>query len=150
MKNYFNRLYHYNRWANQLFSEVILKHTPENAQIHRLFSHIGNAQRVWLNRILNTDADTPGVFEVFSLIDSAYRLKQSSQDWIDFIKKEENFDQTISYYNSRGESFISPLQDINLHVANHSTHHRGQLAMLLREEEITPPASDYIFFIRNN
>jgi uncharacterized damage-inducible protein DinB len=33
-------------------------------------------------------------------------------------------------------------------VVNHGTHHRAQIALLLREAEIAPPATGYIYYLR--
>ena len=35
-----------------------------------------------------------------------------------------------------------------LHVVNHSSYHRGQMALLLGQEGKSPPATDYIFYLR--
>lgn len=37
--------------------------------------------------------------------------------------------------------------DMLLHVANHTTHHRGQLVAMLREAGTTPPATDLLLFV---
>ena len=38
--------------------------------------------------------------------------------------------------------------DIFLQVLTHSSYHRGQLALLLGQEQKAPPATDYIFYLR--
>lgn len=41
------------------------------------------------------------------------------------------------YSNIKGEKFTSTLDDILIHVFNHSTYHRGQVALL-----VTMPAAN--------
>lgn len=60
----------------------------------------------------------------------------------------EELDQPITYTNSKGNSFTTALEDVIFHALNHETHHRGQIALVLRESGVAPPATDYIFFLR--
>ena len=57
-------------------------------------------------------------------------------------------DAPVAYTNSSGTAFETPLRDILTHVVNHGTHHRAQIALVLREAGIAPPATDYIYFVR--
>lgn len=54
----------------------------------------------------------------------------------------------FAYANSEGTPFETPLRDILTHVANHGTHHRAQIVLVLREAKIAPPPTDYIFYVR--
>ena len=148
MKTYFTRLYEYNLWANNLFSEVLLANKLENSKALDLFSHIGNAQIIWFHRVTKLEGKTPKVFDTFELNEAIDLVRISGQLWLDMIMNKSNFEEEIEYQNSKGDSFKSSLSDIIIHVANHGTHHRGQIATLLRQENIAPPASDFIFFSR--
>ena len=44
-----------------------------------------------------------------------------------------NLVSVVVYRNSRGERFERSLHDVLDHVANHGTHHRGQIVLLLRQ-----------------
>ncbi|WP_251921332.1 DinB family protein [Salinibacter ruber] len=58
-------------------------------------------------------------------------------------------DQPVAYTNSTGARFETPLRDRCRHVVNHGTHHRAQIALVLREADGAPPPTDYIFFVRD-
>ncbi|MGW8123315.1 DinB family protein [Roseivirga echinicomitans] len=148
MKERFTRLYEYNLWANQLFVDVLKSQVYKNEKITAVFTHIGNAQLIWLDRITHSEENVPKVWDVGNLPDAIELVKRSSQRWLDFIYSQEEYENIIEYKNSQGEVYETRISDILTHVANHSTHHRGQLATLLRAEEIDPPASDFIFYIR--
>ena len=45
----------------------------------------------------------------------------------------------------RGQQF--QLRELIQHIVNHSTYHRGQVALLLRQIGSTPPATDYRLFL---
>lgn len=148
MNAYFTRLYEYNAWANDLFSQVLLANKLSSHKALDLFSHIGNAQIIWFHRVTQLEGKVPKVFETFELIEAIELVRISSQLWLDLVQSKADFDERIEYQNSKGESFQSNISDIIIHVANHGTHHRGQIATLLRQENIAPPASDFIFFSR--
>jgi uncharacterized damage-inducible protein DinB len=45
----------------------------------------------------------------------------------------------------RGQTFT--LAELIKHIGNHSTYHRGQIVLLLRQLGQTPPATDYAFYL---
>jgi len=148
MKKQLQPLYDYNRWANDLFAEVLDKGEYKHKKIDLFFSHIAAAQMTWLSRITEVDKKVPGVFELMPHEETCELLNYSNQRYIELIDECQDFDQLVHYTTTTGEPFSNRLADLLTHVANHGTHHRGQIALLLREEGIAPPASDYIFYLR--
>jgi len=55
--------------------------------------------------------------------------------------------QPLSYVNFKGETFKYPLGETLVHVANHGTYHRGQVATLLRQLGRTPASTDYLRYL---
>ena len=147
MKQHLNRLFEYNLWANQKFADVLLANDFKHPKILRFISHTANAQLIWFDRINGKASETP-VWIEYSISEAIDKLISNSQAWLSFINEEQDFSRIITYVDSQGDSYQSVLSDIIIHVANHGTHHRGQIALLLREENIAPPASDFIFFCR--
>lgn len=147
MKSYFVKLFDYNLWANKAFIAVLEQQTFTDPKILTLLSHTANAQIIWLDRV-NGKVSQTAVWEEYALPEAIELLMKGSHDWINMLKNLDDLDLSIGYHNSKGVSFSSPITDILVHVANHGTHHRGQIATLLRVEGISPPASDFIFFCR--
>lgn len=147
MKAHYQKLFAYNTWANDRFAEVIGQMKVPDTEILRLFSHIANAQVIWLERLQNQQ-NTVGVWNEYNPEKAIGMVKESSLALETFVSQTEAFDNTVAYKNSKGHQFETGASDILTHVANHGTHHRGQIATLLRKKEITPPASDFIFFVR--
>ena len=148
MKEHYTRLFEYNLWANDKFSEVLRTNPFENPKILKFISHISNAQSIWLSRLKKEDS-TVGVWDEYHLKEALELLSSSSKAWLDFIYSEDLKPDNIHYKNSKGQGFESHVSDVLTHVVNHGTHHRGQIALMLREEDIDPPASDFIFYTRN-
>ncbi|MCB1137452.1 MAG: DinB family protein [Leptospiraceae bacterium] len=57
--------------------------------------------------------------------------------------------KSVSYQNTRGESYEQPIWQIVLHVVNHGTFHRGQISSMHRRLTGNPIPLDMILFHRN-
>ncbi len=55
---------------------------------------------------------------------------------------EASVEERLSYTDWKGNPWISPIWQIALHVVNHGTHHRGQVAGFLRTMGYAPPPLD--------
>ncbi len=113
-----------------------------------LMSHILNAHLIWLNRIRREGTDV-GAWDEQNPADMTELNLQCYKRSIALLAEAET-DEVIHYKNTKGESFSNTIQDILLHIVNHGTYHRGQLAWLLRKADIAPPNSDYIFYRRED
>jgi uncharacterized damage-inducible protein DinB len=145
----FATLLRYNQWANARVLDTLQSagDVPERAL--ELFSHLLRSQDVWYGRVQNTDHADLDFWTTDSLSACAERLDAGTQRWDALLSsRSDALDQPISYTNSKGTAFETPLRDLLTHIVNHGTHHRAQIALLLREADISPPATDYIFFVR--
>lgn len=147
MKKQLIRLFEYNLWANQKFAEVLVSNEFKHPKILRFISHTANAQLIWFDRVNGKVSQTP-VWIEYPISEAIDLLINNSKAWLRLLNEKEDFTSAITYVDSGGASHQSVLSDIITHVANHGTHHRGQIALLLREEGIAPPASDFMYFSR--
>jgi uncharacterized damage-inducible protein DinB len=154
--------FRYTRWANQQVLDALGEGDgtlPERAL--RLISHLLRAQDVWIGRIQG-EADLPDIWGRDTLEECRARADASAEAWLGFLHDcaPDDFTDAVRYENSKGKPFASELREICGHVVNHSTHHRAQIALLLREDGVehsrstssrlagAPPATDYIFYAR--
>lgn len=146
----FRQLFQYTDWANRRVLEEMqsVNEVPERAL--ELFSHLLRSQDHWYGRIENTEHEHLDFWETESLSACAGRLDASTRRWRDVLERraETDLDQPIAYTNSTGEPYETLLRDILTHVVNHGTHHRAQIALVLRGADIAPPPTDYIFYVR--
>jgi uncharacterized damage-inducible protein DinB len=61
---------------------------------------------------------------------------------------DADLERIVSHHGSDGKAFAHPLGQLRRHVVNHSTDHRGQLAMLLRQRGHMPPNTDFTRYLR--
>lgn len=146
MKPFFKSIFDYHHYFNQKLIELFLEHSGSiSKRTIPLFSHCLNAHQIWNARILKTDSF--GVHQLHALKNCKDIDKTNYVDTLKIIDTFD-FEETINYTNSKGDNFENTVQDILFHIANHFTHHKGQLISDLRQQEIEPPVTDYIFYKR--
>jgi len=147
----FRSLFRYTHWANDRVLDTMqaADMVPERAV--ELLSHLLRTQDVWYGRIEKTDHADLDFWATEDLAACAERAEASARRWDTGLDAwtAEDLDRSIGYTNSKGTRFETPRRDLLSHVVNHSTHHRAQIALVLREAGIAPPATDYIFFVRD-
>ncbi|MFY0624715.1 MAG: damage-inducible protein DinB [Reichenbachiella sp.] len=146
MQSFFREIFEYHHHFNQQFISQIedkLAELPD--RVTYLLSHNINAHLVWNTRILG--GSLPAMQEEYPLVTVRELDTKNYQNTLDIIDSRE-LSESISYNNSKNESFENSLQDILFHVNNHHTHHRGQLISDIRQSGFAPIPSDYIFFKR--
>jgi len=62
---------------------------------------------------------------------------------------EQTLQNEVSYSNFAGERFKVPLWQMLLHVANHETHHRGELAAMFAQMQVPHPEDEVIQYFLN-
>lgn len=144
-------LFRYTEWANARVLDTMQAADGVPDRAIELFSHLLLAQDVWYGRVAGTEHATLDLWETESLAASADRFDASMQRWQTVLaERGDALDDPIAYTNSKDIAFETPLRDIFTHVVNHGTHHRAQIALTLREAGIAPPATDYIFYLRED
>jgi uncharacterized damage-inducible protein DinB len=104
-----------------------------------------NAHQIWNARILKSEeygVQQQHALEQCALIDETnYTTTLKILETIDL-------ESVITYLTSKGQPFSNSVRDILFHVANHTTHHRGQIVSDFRQAGIPPLVTDYIFYRR--
>lgn len=146
MKEQFVDLLEYNSHFNQLLIESYLENKDSfNEKMISLLNHILNAQQVWNSRIIIENSF--GVWQI-NPDEKLLDINQSNFENSIKILNERNLDEIIIYRNSKGDKFQNSIQEIFFHFINHSTYHRGQIAMLMKQTGLEPINTDYIFYKR--
>lgn len=143
-------LFEYDRWATRRLISAMEDTAPVPPRALNVLMHLLRAQDVWHGRIEGEDRADLELWVEASLDDCTRRAKRTARRWnrlLDTLSGHD-LDALVTYENSTGTSFETPLRKVLSHVVNHGTHHRGQIALVLREAEIAPPPTDYIFYLR--
>ena len=150
MKDYFIRLFEYDRYANQIILDTIIKaNNPEKPV--KFMAHLLAAQQVWLERVKGSPGVVRALWPDWPADTLSAIITENAAQWIAYLSTLEpkDFDNKISYQDMRGNNWENTLTDILMQLINHGTHHRaqaGQHLILAGVEQL--PVTDYIFFIR--
>jgi uncharacterized damage-inducible protein DinB len=149
MRRDLQRLFEYDDWANREISAALqnLENPPPRSV--RLLAHIVSAERLWLER-LRLQKQTYPVWPDFSLEQCKLEIEELPKLWKQYLAslKEDGLSHSLTYKNSKGESWTSQKQDILMHVILHSAYHRGQIATDMRAAGFTPAYTDFIHALR--
>jgi uncharacterized damage-inducible protein DinB len=144
-------LFEHLAWADREVLAALERAPSPPAEALRLLSHLLAAERVWLGRIRGESEGLPAVWpEPASLAQAAARLEENRAGYRALMATLEapDLDRPVAYRSSRGEPFTTRLEDILAQVVLHGAHHRGQIALLVREAGGAPAGTDYITFVR--
>lgn len=155
-----HQLYRYNGWANRRMLEAADDLTPAELNhdlggsfpsVHKTVLHILWVEMLFLRRwqkLSTADWTEPPLLQTVAAIQAKW--SEVEKDRAKFLEKlgEGDLSQPLSYVDTRGRSISMPLVQTLLHLINHSTYHRGQLAAKLRQLGKVPPSTDYILFCR--
>lgn len=150
IKHHFIHLFQYNSWATKESIESIQKLDSPSDRIISLVSHVIAAQQIWFNRIVD-DKTTLSPWEVYSFDECIGKSEEITSRWLNYLEhtSDEGLEKLIHYKNTKGDVFENSVKDILTHVINHSTYHRAQIALLIKEAGGRPAVTDYIVYARS-
>ena len=146
MIEFFKDIFEYHNHFNQKLADLLIVNSNKiTERTIPLFSHSINAHQIWNSRILETKS--LAVHQIHTLEKCKELDNQNYNDSLDILS---DFDlaKKISYKTSGRIEFENSIQQILFHIANHFTHHRGQIISDLRQSGIEPIITDYIFYKR--
>ena len=143
------RLWDHAAWADDKLSSALRSNSNPVAEAVREFAHVLATEEVWLARM---ESRTPRV-PIWPALDHAglEALRADVRAGYDaFLDKltDDDLSRPVSYVNSAGQHFDTPIGEILLHVALHGQYHRGKVNLLLRQSGEEPAPTDYIAFVR--
>ena len=143
------RLVGHMRWADAQFADALdLEPIPEAV---RLFAHVASVEHLWYERICGRAHQYP-VWPSFDVARSRAVAAEHADLFEQLIVQADGdaLSRIVAYRNSAGRDYRSPASEIITHVAMHGSHHRGQIARVLRQAGREPPYTDYIQFSRRD
>ncbi len=149
MKRLFFKQVEYESWANMMVIEAVEKAAEPLERTWEILSHLVIMPRIWLERANNSQP----VFKPWQRL-QAQELRmlaiETSSGWHEFIrsKADEQLKDEIAFTFMGKDASIS-IEDLLIHLVNHSSYHRGQVILQLKGKLETLPLSTYIAFATN-
>lgn len=153
-------LYAYNEYANNALLDIACRLDEsklEGAQgasfggIIGNMSHLAAAQINWLQRWQHGVNEVSGetLQARMKTLDDVRRAFAGShtalREYVGGIN-DADLDSTLAFKDSSGAENKRPLWQLMLHVANHATYHRGEVAMALSALGHSPGDLDFIYW----
>lgn len=110
--------------------------------------HVVAALFLWLHRIKGLPPPNVKLWGSYTLEQLVQMSEKATQDWIDFVESTDSFDRELTYKNYTGDPYKNNVENIMIHLVNHSSYHRAQIAMLLRQKGFEPINTDFITYDR--
>jgi uncharacterized damage-inducible protein DinB len=151
-------LHSYTRWADVRMFDAVSKLSPEQwtkdlgsslKSARDTAVHIVSAQWIWLSR---WKGESPkGMWNAADYPTPASIREKSealAKELAGFAAEqtEESVAKPLNYKNLKGEPMSFPLGQLMIHMANHSTYHRGQVTTLLRQLGAQPISTDFVLY----
>lgn len=146
----------YHRWANVLTcsaiklipDEILMKDFGGSfGSIQSTMVHLLEADWIWLNRWKGVPlADFPSW--------DLQRPEAVIREWLEIsdamVEVARSFEtdpeRDVNFIMRSGKSLSLPFQALAVHVMNHGSYHRGQIANMMRGAGYQPPSTDYFIF----
>jgi uncharacterized damage-inducible protein DinB len=152
-------LYNYNYWANDRILDAAEGVPPDvfattslsYCTLRNTFVHTLSAEWAWRSRWQGTSPTAVLDLNNFPTLDALRtRWDQERHQMYTFIDtlSEGDLNRTIAYTTTSGQPYANTLWHMMVHVVNHGTQHRSELAMLLTELGRSPGDIDMITFVR--
>lgn len=152
-------LFAYGRWATAktLESSAVLDAEEFGKSIGGSFgsvqgtlAHLYGADWVWLERFHGrSPSSLPGAESLTTVSTIRERWEPVHRGLREFVESLSpgRMTEMVSYVNFAGQGWKYPIGEALVHVANHGTYHRGQVATLLRQLGKKAASTDYLRWI---
>ncbi len=156
---YLRLLYAYNGWANTRILDTAAPLTAEQlgtpgiasfGSIHETLVHTIDAQWTWLERwrghaaqLRNEPADYPDLAAIRTWW---AEVEVETQAFVASLDDGAPA-RVVTWTNSRGKTSSRPLWQLMIHVVNHGTQHRSEIAAMLTQFSHSPGDLDFTVFL---
>lgn len=161
MLEYIHMIYDYNDWSNQRIletceqlSQAELDAPTKNgyASLRATLVHALSANWLWLSRWQGVSPTTHlDVRDFPTLASIRARWQEEEQRTHAYLATltEEDLAHDLVYQNLSGRAFTIPLWQTMVHLVNHGTQHRSEVAFMLTALEHSPGDLDMSLFLNS-
>jgi uncharacterized damage-inducible protein DinB len=149
MKIYFQQQLDYDHWANKLVLQSLTTCPAVPAAAVELLGHILVSQMFVFEVLNGRDGEPLHQRPLPTFHECAELIEGVAGTWSDFMLEldEERVFGLVHFRNSRGEQVSRVVADLLSHVGHHSTYHRGQIAVVVRNAGGQPARTHYPVYL---
>ncbi len=141
-------LFIYNDWANRRIVAALKLNQSEKAQ--RILAHLLVTEKEYFDRLYGKDSTGFDFWQDLSEEECGRLAQENAENYEGILKRfdDEGLGQIARYKTSEGVAHENTFRELLTHVLFHSSIHRGNIILKMREEGFTPPVIDYIIYLR--
>ena len=155
---YLIRLFEYNQWANGRVLDaaealdpalLVQPHGHSWGSVHNMLVHLMAAEWIWLRRLRGHSPGAlldPNEFPTIAAVRTRWAAITSNLFAYLHEQTTESLQQDIAYRSTEGQHFSLPAWQILVHLANHGTHHRGELAAMFALLGVPHEEEDLLYY----
>lgn len=141
-------LFAYDDWANRRM--IVSLKSGGSDKARRILAHILITKQEYFERLYNKDSTGFDFWPDLSLEECSSLARSTAESYERLLKQfdEEGLGLTAKYKTSEGVPQSNTYREMLAHVLFHSSIHRGNIILTLRESGLEPPKIDYIIYLR--
>ena len=142
------QLFTYNDWANRRMLTALKENYVEKS--HKILAHLLITEREYFERLYGKDSKGFDFWQDLSLEECGTLARETAERYEKLLRRfdDEGLDLTARYRTSEGVWHENTFREMLTHVFFHSSIHRGNIMLNLREAVFAPPKIDYIIYLR--
>jgi uncharacterized damage-inducible protein DinB len=146
--DHLRHLFEYNDWANRRMI-VSLKENGSQRGLE-IMAHLLITEKEYFERLYGKDSTGFDFWPEMTVQECSALAKDNASRYEKLLKRfdDEAIGLYVKYKTSEGIPYENTFREMLSHVLIHSSTHRGNIMLKLREEGFQPPTIDYIIYLR--
>ncbi len=146
--DHLRQLFEYNDWANRRMI-VSLKENQSKRSLE-ILAHLLITEKEYFERLYGKDSAGFDFWPAMTIQECSALAKEIAGQYEMLLKRfdDEAIGLYVKYKTSEGVPYENTFREMLSHVLIHSSTHRGNIMLKLREEGFEPPKIDYIIYLR--
>lgn len=148
MIEHLRELFRYNDWANRRMVAAI--RDADNESSRQILAHLLVTENEYYERLYGKDSTGFDFWPEMSIAECSDLARANATRFEQLLAgfNDEGLNIKAKYRTSEGSPYENTYCELLTHVLLHSSIHRGNIMIKLRESGIAPPAIDYIVWLR--
>ena len=150
MIKHFLHLFEYDDWANRRTLDALRDQPSERSR--QILAHILITQQEYIDRFNGKDSTGFNFWSDLSLDECEQLIEKTTDNYKRLLSDadESLLEHVVPYKTSKGVPQENTYRELLTHVLFHSSIHRGNIVLKMREEGFEPPKVDYILYLRDH
>lgn len=141
-------LFAYNDWANRRL--VAALRSAESEKARSILTHLLITEKEYYERLYGKDSTGFDFWPQLSMDECGTLARETAERFEKLLRRFDEDGLTLNsrYKTSEGIEYENTFREMLTHVLLHSSIHRGNIMLKLREDGFEPPTIDYIIYLR--